>query len=214
MSSLNVHWTPEDSLRTRASLLSRLKNWEDADSWQDFANTYERLVYTTAIRSGLTDAEAKDVLQEVLLSVAKRIDEFKSDPTRGTFKGWLLNLTRWRITDQVRKRSVASAERGKHKAPDETAAIERIPDRSGDMMEHIWESEWKQSLLEAAVARLRRRTKPRQFQIFELYALRNWPGHKVGKELGVSLGQIYLVNHRLGKLLRKELAALERDMQV
>ena len=214
MSSFNVHWSPEDSLRTRASLLSRLKNWEDADSWQDFANTYERLVYTTAIRSGLTDAEAKDVLQEVLLSVAKRIDEFKSDPARGTFKGWLLNLTRWRITDQVRKRSVASAGAGKHKAPDETPTVERIPDGSVDLMERIWESEWKQSLLEAAVARLRRRTKPRQFQIFDLYALRNWPGHKVGKELGVSLGQIYLVNHRLGKLLRKELAALERDMQV
>lgn len=195
-------------------MLSRLKNWEDADSWQDFANTYERLVYTTAIRSGLTDAEAKDVLQEVLLSVAKRIDEFKSDPARGTFKGWLLNLTRWRITDQVRKRSVASADAGKPKAVDETATVERIPDRSGDMMERIWESEWKQSLLEAAVARLRRRTKPKQFQIFELYALRNWPGQKVGKELGVSLGQIYLVNHRLGKLLRKELASLERDMQV
>src|SRR5689334_19229294 len=181
MSSSNVHWTPEDSLRTRASLLSRLKNWEDADSWQDFANTYERLVYTTAIRSGLTDAEAKDVLQEVLLSVAKRIDEFKSDPARGTFKGWLLNLTRWRITDQVRKRSVGSAEPGKHKAPDETATVERIPDGSVDIMERIWESEWKQSLLEAAVARLRRQTKPKQFQIFELYALRNWPGHKVGK---------------------------------
>lgn len=214
MSSFNVHWAPEDSLRTRASLLSRLKNWEDADSWQDFANTYERLVYTTAIRSGLTDAEAKDVLQEVLLSVAKRIDDFKSDPARGTFKGWLLNLTRWRITDQVRKRSVASAGTGKHKAPDETPTVERIPDGSVDIMERIWESEWKQSLLEAAVARLRRRTKPKQFQIFELYALRNWPGHKVGKELGVSLGQIYLVNHRLGKLLRQELASLERDMQV
>lgn len=214
MSSFNMHSTPEESLRTRASLLSRLKNWEDADSWQDFANTYERLVYTTAIRSGLTDAEAKDVLQEVLVSVAKKIDEFKSDPARGTFKGWLLNLTRWRITDQLRKRPAAPPSAGKPRAPDDTPTVERIPDTSSDALAGIWESEWQQSLLEAAVARLRRRTKPKQFQIFELYALRNWPGYKVGKELGVSLGQIYLVNHRLRKLLQQELAFLEKEMQV
>jgi RNA polymerase sigma factor (sigma-70 family) len=205
--------TPDDSLRTRASLLSRLKNWEDADSWQDFAHTYERLIYTTAIRAGLTDSEAKDVVQEVLISVAKTIDEFKSDPTRGTFKGWLLNLTRWRITDLLRKRPPSPPETEQPRAPDHTPTVERIPDPSSDALAGIWENEWQQSLREAAVARLRRRTKPKQFQIFELYALRNWPGIKVARELGVSLGQIYLVNHRLRKLLRQELASLEKRMQ-
>ena len=205
--------SPEDSLQTRASLLSRLKNWNDADSWQDFANTYERLIYTTAIRSGLNDAEAKDVLQEVLVSVARTIDTFKSDPARGTFKGWLLNLTRWRIADQLRKRPLQAPNAGKPRPADDTPTIERIPDGSNDTLAAIWESEWKHSLLEAAVARLRRSTKPKQFQIFELYALRNWPGNKVAKELGVRLGQVYLVNHRLRRLLDQELAQLEQQMQ-
>ena len=209
----NMHSTPEDSLQTRASLLSRLKNWEDADSWQDFANTYERLIYSTALRSGLSDSEAKDVLQEVLVSVAKTIDEFKSDPTRGSFKSWLLNLTRWRITDQVRKRPPLRPNADQQNAPDDTPTVERIPDSSCDALAGIWESEWKQSLLEAGVARLRRRTKPKQFQIFELYALRSWSGNKVAKELGVSLGQIYLVNHRLRKMLQQELATLEQRME-
>ena len=203
----------DDSSATRATLLARLKNWDDADSWQDFANTYERLIFSAALKSGLTDAEAKDVLQEVLLSVAKTIDEFKSDPARGTFKGWLLNLTRWRIADQLRKRPPVSPGAGKSKAPDDTPTVERIPDASGDTLAGIWESEWQHSLLEAAVARLRRCTRPKQFQIFELYALRNWPGTKVAKELGVSLGQIYLVNHRLKKLLQQELGRLEKQMQ-
>ena len=203
----------EDFLQTRASLLSRLKNWEDADSWQDFANTYERLIYTTAVRAGLTDSEAKDVLQEVLISVAKTIDEFKSDPARGTFKGWLLNLTRWRITDQIRKRTGLPARTDHPKPSDDTATFERIPDESNDVLAGIWESEWRTSLLEAAVARLRRRTKPKQFQIFELYGLRGWPGSKVAKELGVGLGQVYLVSHRLRKLLQQDLRVLEQQMQ-
>jgi len=204
---------PEDPLQTRASLLARLKNWEDADSWQDFANTYERLIYTTAVRAGLTDSEAKDVLQEVLVGVAKTIDDFKSDPARGTFKGWLLNLTRWRIADQLRKRPALPPQAGRTRVLDDTPAIERIPDQSVDVLTGIWESEWRQSLLEAAVARLRRRTKPKQFQMFELYGLRNWPGSKVAKELGVRLGQVYLVNHRLRKMLQHEMAVLEQQMQ-
>jgi RNA polymerase sigma factor (sigma-70 family) len=205
---------PEDSLQTRASLLARLKNWKDADSWQDFANTYERLIYTTAIRAGLSDAEAKDALQEVLICVAKTIDDFKSDPARGTFKSWLLNLTRWRIADQLRKRPAAPAHGGgRTRAPDDTPTVELIPDQTVDVLSGIWESEWRQSLMEAAVARLRRRTKPKQFQMFDLYALRNWPGTKVAKELGVSLGQVYLVNHRLRKQLQQELAILEQQMR-
>jgi RNA polymerase sigma-70 factor (ECF subfamily) len=204
---------PEDSLQTRGSLLARLKNWDDAESWQDFANTYERLIYTTAIRSGLSDSEAKDVLQEVLVSVAKTIDDFKSDRSRGTFKGWLLNLTRWRIVDQLRKRPAAPPHDGRTRAADETPTVERIPDAGVDVLTGIWESEWRQSLLEAAVARLRRRTKPKQFQMFELYGLRNWPGTKVAKELGVRLGQVYLVNHRLRKMLEQELALLDQQMQ-
>ncbi len=204
----------DDMLATRASLLSRLKNWEDRESWQDFANTYERLIYGTALKSGLNDAEAKDVLQEVLVSVAKRIDEFKSDPTIGTFKGWLLNLTRWRIADQRRKRLPTKYGPAEGTAPDQTPTVERVPDDAADSLAQIWENEWRQGLLDAAVARVRRRAKPKQFQIFELYSLRNWPGAKVARELGLSLGQIYLVNHRLKKLLRQELAALERKLEV
>jgi RNA polymerase sigma-70 factor (ECF subfamily) len=213
MSAPDMQPIPEDPLQTRASLLARLKNWEDADSWQDFANTYERLIYTTGLRSGLSDSEAKDVLQEVLVCVAKTIDDFKSDPARGRFKGWLLNLTRWRIADQLRKRPVGVSQAARTRAADDTPTIERIPDGAVDVLTGIWESEWRQSLLEAAVARLRRRTKPKQFQMFELYGLRNWPGTKVAKELGVRLGQVYLVNHRLRKLLQEEMALLEKQMK-
>ena len=94
----------EDSIPTRYSLLSRMQDREDHDSWKDFFDTYWRLIYSFAIKSGLTDAEAQDVVQETVISVAKDIQKFKRDRTLGTFKGWLRNLTRWRIADQLRKR--------------------------------------------------------------------------------------------------------------
>src|SRR6516165_2544113 len=94
----------QDSEATRWSLLARLKNWEDQQSWREFFDMYWRLIYTVAIRSGLTDAEAQDVVQDTILSVAKKIDDFKCDRAAGSFKAWLLQLTRWRILNQLKKR--------------------------------------------------------------------------------------------------------------
>src|SRR5215472_3086238 len=95
----------EEFIPTRYTLLSRLQNWEDNESWKDFFDTYWRLIYSVARKSGLTEAEAQDVVQETVISVAKHIHKFRRDRKLGSFKGWLRNLTRWRIADQLRKRT-------------------------------------------------------------------------------------------------------------
>src|SRR5881396_1111589 len=93
-------------LPTRQSLLSRLKDWDNHESWRDFFDTYWRLIYGLAVKSGLTNTEAEDVVQETLLAVAKEMPDFKYDPARGSFKGWLLEITRRRIANQVRSHHV------------------------------------------------------------------------------------------------------------
>src|SRR5579884_3179208 len=85
---------------TRQSLLSRLKDWDDNESWRVFFDTYWRLIYNAAMKAGLTDAEAQDAVQETVISVMKSISSFKYDPAKGSFKTWLLRLTQWRILDQ------------------------------------------------------------------------------------------------------------------
>src|SRR5271154_3734366 len=89
---------------TRQSLLSRLKDWNDQESWRVFFDTYWKLIYNAAIKAGLTDAEAQDTVQETVISVMKSMPDFQYDAKKGSFKGWLLSLTKWRITDQFRKR--------------------------------------------------------------------------------------------------------------
>ena len=91
-------------LATRRSLVDRLADWGDQLRWQEFFDTYSKLIYSAARRSGLTDAEAQEVVQETVITVAKNIDKLKYDPAIGSFKGWLLQITRWRIADQFRKR--------------------------------------------------------------------------------------------------------------
>ena len=96
--------TRDDWLPTRTSLLHRLKQWEDQESWRDFFNTYWKLIYATAIKAGLNDAEAQDMVQDTVIAAAKKIEDFKYDPALDSFKGWLLYLTRKRIALHYRKR--------------------------------------------------------------------------------------------------------------
>jgi RNA polymerase sigma factor (sigma-70 family) len=202
--------TQRDSLATRASLLGRLKNWEDAGSWEEFSQTYSRLIRAVALKSGLTEVEAQDVEQETLLCVAKTIHEFESNPERGTFKSWLLNLTRWRIADQFRRRGPAGAAHYAEGSPTRTPTLERLP--GPENLDAEWEIEWKRTIVETALARVGRKIKPKHLQIFDLYSMRHWPAAKVARELGITRVQVYLVNHRLTKLLKQEVEYLGRNL--
>lgn len=198
-------------LATRRSLVERLADWGDHRRWQEFFDTYSKLIYSAARKSGLTDAEAQEVVQETVITVAKNIDRLKYDPAVGSFKGWLLQTTRWRIADQFRKREPGTS---KSPRPDDdrlTATIERLPDPRVIDLDAVWESEWKDNLFEAAVARVKKKVDPKQFQIFDCYIRKEWPAQKVAERLGVNIGQVYLARHRVSALLKKEIKALERS---
>ena len=80
---------PDDSLKTRSSLLCRLRNLDDQESWRAFFDRYWELLYNVAKKSGLGEPEAQDVVQETVIAVAKAMPDFRYDPVRGSFKQWL-----------------------------------------------------------------------------------------------------------------------------
>ena len=196
---------------TRRSLVERLADWGDRLRWQEFFDAYWKLIYSAARRSGLTDTEAQEVVQETIITVAKNIGKLKYDPTIGSFKGWLLQITRWRIADQFRNRKPGNAKRARLPEDRATATIDRVPDTRAVDLDALWESEWKTNLFEAAVARVKKKIEPKQFQIFDCYVRKEWPAQKVAARLGINLGQVYLARHRVGTLLKKEIRALEKS---
>src|SRR5262245_15316991 len=84
----------EEAPATRASLLLRLRDPRDSDAWNQFVRLYAALVYGYARKHGLQDADAADLMQEVLRSVAGAAGRLEYDPERGTFRGWLYTVTR------------------------------------------------------------------------------------------------------------------------
>ncbi len=202
--------TAADLFPTRYSLLSRLQDWSDDDSWRDFFETYWRLIYATAMKAGLSESEAQDVVQETIISVAKDLHKFERVRERGSFRGWLRNIIRWRIADQFRKRirhePVSQVPPG---ASFETAGAGDVPDPSGSDAEAAWDEEMRASLLEAALKNIRHLVREEHFQMFDLYVVKHWPPARIAETLGVNIGQVYLAKHRVARLLKKEIRRLE-----
>jgi RNA polymerase sigma factor (sigma-70 family) len=216
--------TKEDDLktvydRTRMSLIERLSDWEDQKTWDEFYQTYWRLIYSVSLKTGLGSDEAMDVVQETVLSIAKQWKKGQSyDPAKGSFKTWLMNVTRWRIADQFRKKQrnpAAMNQSGGTPGRDGelrgTATIDRIEDPEGEPLERLWDIEWKTNLSQVALDRVKHKVSPKQYQIFDAYVLKDWGATKVKSELGVSMAQVYLAKHRVGGLVKKEIEGLKNQ---
>ncbi len=167
--------TTEALIPTRDSLLSRLKDWRDDASWRDFFNTYWRLVYGVALKAGLNEQEAEEVVQETLITVARRIPEFEYDRSVCSFKTWLMNLTRWRIIDQIRKRrpNISAGER--LEGPARSSVMDHLPDPATLDLDRVWDEEWRRHLLSAAVQQVKLKVNPEHYQIFHLCVFKERP---------------------------------------
>jgi len=199
----------EELIPTRTTLIMRLKDWQDHSGWQDFFDTYWNLIYGVAIKGGLTPAEAEDVVQETMISVAKHMPGFKYDPAIGSFKGWLLTMTRWRMTDQLRKRRTQGFD-GNDALND--LALEKDAPVLGSDLEKLWDTEWEDNLLKAALTKARRRLDPKQYQIFDFYVNKDWPPEKIAKAFAIPVGQVYLAKHRVTEAIKDEVERLKKEL--
>ncbi|HRX54497.1 MAG TPA: sigma-70 family RNA polymerase sigma factor [Verrucomicrobiales bacterium] len=201
--------------RTRLSLIERLANWEDQRTWDEFYQTYWRLIFSVSLKSGLSSEEAMDVVQETVLAIAKQWkDGQRYDPAKGSFKTWLMNITRWRIADQYRRQArnpAKPAARRELEEPRDTATMDRIADDGPNVLERLWDAEWASNLATVALDRVKAKVSPQQYQIFDAYVVKGWEPGRVRRELGVSMAQVYLAKHRVGSLVRREVEALQKN---
>jgi RNA polymerase sigma-70 factor (ECF subfamily) len=204
--------TEELSLQTRTSLLSRLRDFEDRESWQTFFDLYWRLLYNVARRAGLDDVDAQDVVQDTVMAAAKEIPHFRYDPERGSFKQWLFRILRRRVSDHFRKLYRQPAVAGiSPEMLEETGDADAIQMRGGVSLSEAWDQEWERSVLDAAIAQVRAQANPKHFQVFDYCVLKEWPVAKVASTLGMNAAQVYLARHRVSQAVKRAARRIEAD---
>jgi RNA polymerase sigma factor (sigma-70 family) len=209
-----------DSIPTRASLLNRLKTGDNPESWKEFYDTYGGLIRAFSLKAGLTQDEAEEVVQETAISVARNLPGFRYDPGVCSFKTWLLNLTTWRIKDHWRRRVKRSqpfppGQGGAVQRADPaeetglTSTVDRVPDPAVPEFGAEWDRAYEKTLLRRALHSVKDHISLKQYQIFDLYVLREWSVLEVARTMGVSAARVYLTKHRVTALVTREIRRLE-----
>ena len=122
----------KDVLPTRASLLRRVKDVHDQESWKEFDAIYRKLLYGFAVKAGLTHEEAEDAVQETFAKLTQQIPEFDYDPARGSFKNWLRRLAHAQVVTQFRRRhDLVSPKPHPPEETTRTSTLHRMPDPAG-----------------------------------------------------------------------------------
>jgi RNA polymerase sigma factor (sigma-70 family) len=192
---------------TRATLLVRLADERDVLAWNQFVAIYAPLVFQLARRRGLQDADAADVTQEVLGSVADAFRRKKFDRSRGTFRGWLFRIAR----NEVATLQAARARR--HQPEGGSAADVRLQQIADSQEPELWEAEYHQRLFAWAKEQVQREVEPSTWQAFRLTALEVQSGQQVAATTGLSVAAVYLAKSRVMKRLREIVQQVDEELE-
>ena len=183
---------------TRNSLLMRIRDDRDRDSWCDFVDVYRPMIYRIARQQGLQDADAQDVAQRVLITVADRIDDWQPNQERGSFRGWLNRVARNAVVDWFRKQRCDPATGGSAILP----ALNNHADPR-ELQEQEIEAEHRRAVFRWAAKRVRVEFQEVTWQAFWRTTVDGRSVDDTAAALGTSAGAIYTARSRVMQRLKE-----------
>ena len=199
----DVFMAEERSTTSRTMIRKAKAN--DADAWQRLVQTYSRRIYRWCRRGGLQPADASNVVQEVLRSVARKLPDFRHEHATDTFRGWLRRITSNKINDHFRREGKQPAQ-----ARGGTDAHRRLQQHVAlpDLHEATWATVPKKKttgLDHAQLDSIRSQFSDRDWKMFWRVAVDGQSAVEVGEEFGVTANTVRIVKMRLLKKLREQL---------
>ncbi len=191
--------------QTSASLLLRIKDPADRDAWEEFVAIYRPVIYRMARRRGLQDADAQDLVQRVLGSVASSVEEWEHDPRRARFSTWLTTVTRNAIIDTLRRIK-----------PDQNAGggtsmlqqLQRLPQTQESAAAEI-QREYRRQLFRRAAAGIRDEFEEATWNAFWMTTVDNVAVTDAASQLSRTVGSVYAARSRVMRRLKEKVSQLE-----
>jgi RNA polymerase sigma factor (sigma-70 family) len=196
----------DDSPLTRASLLVQLRDGTNHGAWQEFMRLYGPVVYGFARKRGLQDADAADLMQDVMRSVSTAIGRLEYDRSQGTFRGWLFTITRNRVFNFL------TARRNRPQGSGDTSMNQLLDAQpaSSDGAD-VWEVEYQRRLAALAMERVKKEFQQNTWQAFWLTAVEGVSAADASSRIGMSTGAIYVAKSRVLARLKEEVESMQRQ---
>jgi RNA polymerase sigma-70 factor (ECF subfamily) len=194
---------------TRNSLILRLPDKRDAEAWTQFVSIYEPLVYRLARAKGFQDADAREIVQEVLVAVAKAVERFEPDPERGRFRDWLFRIARNLMIKFLTRRKYRPIGSG-------DAAIAELLEQKVDPacdQSALFDLEYRREVFRWAAEQVHEQVKETTWRAFWMTCVEGRATGDVASELGMSIGAVHIARSRVRSRLREAVQRFEQDGQ-
>jgi RNA polymerase sigma-70 factor (ECF subfamily) len=191
---------------TRASLLLRIRDPQDRLAWGEFVELYAPLIHGYGMHHGLQDADAADLVQEVLRRVSRSAARFEYDRSRGSFRGWLLTVTR----NEVRK---MAGRRLRQPLGSGDTQVREVLEQHPETVEADaqWDREYQRNLFLWAAERVKSSFREATWQAFWLTVVEGAEIESVARQLKLSPGAVYIARSRVTARIRQEVLAVEDE---
>jgi RNA polymerase sigma-70 factor (ECF subfamily) len=190
---------------TRASLILRLPDAEDVEAWDEFVEIYQPFLYRMARRQGFQDADAHEMVQEVLAAVARAVDRWVPDRSRGRFRDWLFRIARnfmINFISRPKHRALGSGDSNIARLLEQQCDPTSEPSRE-------FELEYRREIFRQAAARVQPMVTEVTWQAFWQSSVLDRPIAEVAKELNISRGSVYIARSRVMSRLKEQVQSFE-----
>lgn len=191
---------------TSPSLLLRIRNPGDSQSWLTFEMIYAPVVRNFCRRRGIQEADVDDVVQDVMSSVAKAIRRFDYDPQRGRFRAWF-----GRVTTNKVKTFLAKKWEQRQEANDAEFWFDQVADFEASAE---WNATFYQQVLTVACDSIRSRFETKTWACFELTWLMKTSAADAAEQLSLPIHTVYVNKSRVLKQLENEVRAISEDLPI
>ena len=187
--------------QTRHTLIQKVRNAHDEQSWSEFSDIYRPYIYVIIKNLGVPQSEIEDQVQSVLIICWQKIPELNYDPTKGRFRFWLSRIASYTVKNHIRKL----------KRREELSANFEIPTEIPAEIDEMSEKQWKVFIAQKAWDNIKKDLADKYRLCFEAL-LENRPIAEIAQELELAENSIYVYKGRIEKQLFKEIQRLKREL--
>lgn len=195
--------TPE----TRASLLFRVRDPADQTAWNEFVEIYQPLIVRLARQKGMQEADAEDVAQQVLMAVARAVEQREHDPKRAKFRTWLGRVAHNAILNALTR---GKPDRGSGDSAMLALLAEHASDTGPDS--ELLRLEHRREVFRWAARQIRKEFHQTTWDAFWLTAVEGRPVDSAAEALAKNRGAIYNARSRVMRRIQEKVTEYEQEM--
>ena len=180
------------------SLLGRIREGGGQDDWKVLVARYWRVIFGYARHHGLSETDAEDFTQDLLVELTRVLPEFDYNKEHGTFRAYLRTITSRRLIDRLRATR-----------PELIPSLTHEP--QSKEVERWWEKEWRQAMLRQCLDETSTAVEPKTFQVFQLLVINGMPPKEVASFLDISIDSVYQAKARVTKHARMVFERLQQE---